>query len=253
MSNEARRERWEQAARWPLVSAALLFLGAYAWPILDPGLSQGWFGLCRLVIGAVWLVFVLDYVVRFALSDNRWLFVRGSVFDLITILLPMLRPLRLLWLVGCFEVLDRRAGSALRGRVAFYVIATVSLVVLVSSLSVLSLERGQPGANIENFGDSVWWAMTTVATVGYGDVYPVTATGRLVAVGLMTFGVALLGVVTASMASRFRDHVRSFAARTPDMGADTATVLTELSALREQVTQLRAELALPHNDRGAAT
>jgi voltage-gated potassium channel len=69
------------------------------------------------------------------------------------------------------------------------------------SLAILQAERSRDGANIQTFGDALWWAITTVTTVGYGDQYPVTVEGRLIAVGLMLSGVALIGVVTATFAS----------------------------------------------------
>ena len=73
---------------------------------------------------------------------------------------------------------------------------------------MLDNERGKPGANIETFGDAVWWAMTTVTTVGYGDRYPVTGMGRVIAGAVMVAGIALLGTVTATLASWLIDQVR---------------------------------------------
>ena len=64
------------------------------------------------------------------------------------------------------------------------------MLIWVASLAILDAERGKPGANIETFGEAVWWAFVTITTVGYGDFYPVTAHGRFVAVLLMAGGVA---------------------------------------------------------------
>lgn len=73
----------------------------------------------------------------------------------------------------------------------------------VGALAVFDAERGSAKANITSYGDAVWWACTTVTTVGYGDLYPTTLEGRLVAVLLMLVGIALIGSVTAAMASWF--------------------------------------------------
>jgi voltage-gated potassium channel len=94
-----------------------------------------------------------------------------------------------------------------RGRVVASVVASVGVVGFVGSIAVVDAERANPDANIQSFGDAVWWAATTVTTVGYGDRYPTTTEGRLVAVGLMLTGIALLGVVTAALASGFVERL----------------------------------------------
>ena len=119
----------------------------------------------------------------------------------------MLQPLRLLRLVFLFRVLNRRAENSMRGRITAYVATSTGLLIFSAALAVLDAERGAKGANITNFGDAVWWSVTTMSTVGYGDEYPVTTTGRLVAVALMIGGVALLGVVTG-VAGQLGDRPR---------------------------------------------
>ena len=233
------RERWEHGAEWPLTFAAVIFLAAYAWPILDPGLEPPWLAVCGFVTVTTWLLFALDYIARLALSVDRWQFVRTNLLDLAVIALPLLRPLRLLRLVMLLNVLNRRAGGSLRGRVAVYVAGATSLVLFVAALAVLDAERGAEDANIATFGDALWWAMTTVSTVGYGDRFPVTETGRLVAGGLMLAGIALLGVVTASLASWLIERVQqveeeSQAATRRDVAALTAEVAALRMALDPQ-------------------
>jgi voltage-gated potassium channel len=74
-----------------------------------------------------------------------------------------------------------------------------------------------PDANISDFGEAIWWAVTTMTTVGYGDHYPVTAAGRLVALGLMVGGIALLGTVTATLASWIVETVEADKEQTEDL------------------------------------
>jgi voltage-gated potassium channel len=85
--------------------------------------------------------------------------------------------------------------------VVTYVAGSAVLLVFVGSLAVLDVEQNAPDAKILSFGDAAWWAITTITTVGYGDLFPVTPIGRLVAAALMMSGIAVLGVVTASIAS----------------------------------------------------
>jgi voltage-gated potassium channel len=237
--DEARRERWEDAADGPLTVAAVLFLVAYAWPILDPGLADPWRLACRATTAGTWLLFAADYVMRIVVSRDRVGFVRSHLLDLLVVVLPVFRPLQLLRLVTLLNVLNRHAGASLRGRVAAYVGSASVIVVLVAALATLNAERGQPGSRIETFGDALWWAMTTVTTVGYGDLYPVTTTGRCVAVGLMIAGIALLGVVTASIASWLVQQVVEDEEEEAQSATrrDVAALAAEVRALREQLAR----------------
>ena len=105
----------------------------------------------------------------------------------------MFRPLRALRVVTVISVLNRQLRDDARGPVAVYVGATVALVGFVAALAVLEAERNAPDASITTFGEALWWTITTLSTVGYGDRYPVTLEGRLVAATLMVAGIALLG------------------------------------------------------------
>lgn len=242
MTGESRRQRWEDGADWPLTITAVLFLIAYAAPILNPDLINPLPVLCRMVTWAAWALFVVDYVARLVLSRERPTFVRANLLDLAVVALPLLRPLRLLRLVTLLSVLNRYAGGSLRGRVAVYVAGSTSLVLFISSLAVLDAERGTKGASITSFGDAFWWAVTTVTTVGYGDRYPVTDQGRFVAGGLMLAGIALLGIVTASFASWLLDKVREVEEHTQAATrADVAALTVEVRALREALASRETE------------
>lgn len=234
MSDDARRQRWEKAGEWPLTLAALVFLLAYAWPILDPGLSPTWVTATEAVAWVAWAMFAVDYVVRLRLAAHRASFVRKNWLDLAVVLLPLLRPLRLLRLVTLLAVLQRKAGGSLRGRVSVYVGGAAVMTMFVASLAILDAERAAPAGNIEGFGDATWWAATTVTTVGYGDHYPVTTQGRLVAAGLMLAGIALIGVVTATLASWLIERVQEI--------EETARTATEhdVRALSDQIARLQA-------------
>jgi len=87
--------------------------------------------------------------------------------------------------------------------VGLYAVYGVLFVVLFGSVFTLIFEIDAHGANIVSYGDAVWWGFVTVTTVGYGDFYPVTVAGRVVAVFIMFTGAAAVGAVTAAVASRF--------------------------------------------------
>ena len=236
MPEDERRHRWERASEWPLTAAAVVFLAAYAWPILDPGLPSIWVTACRFVTWTTWAAFALDYIVRLALSRRRLAFVRANLLDLAVIALPLLRPLRLLRLLVLLSAINRHARTSLRGSVIIYAAGATVLVLFVSSLSMLDAERGTEGANIINYGDAVWWVATTVTTVGYGDRFPTTGTGRLIATGLMLGGIALLGVVTATLASWLVQRVSEVE------DASQAATRRDVEALTAEVAALRADI-----------
>lgn len=237
LATVSRVTRWEQRTELPLAIAAVAFLGAFALPVLDPGLTPRWHTACTVVDRVTWAVFALDILVRLALTEDRRRYASRHVLDLLVVALPVLRPLRLLRIVVLLRFLNRRAATSLRGRVAVYVSSAAALIVFCASLAVLDAERGRPGATITDFDDAAWWAVTTVTTVGYGDRYPVTGTGRLVAVGLMLTGIALIGVVTATIASWLLDQVRAEETLT------RAATLEDLRELHDELRQLRADLA----------
>ena len=198
--------RWEKIVEWPLLAASVLFLIGYSWRVvaeLDGPRSL----LVGVVLATAWLVFLADYVVHLYLARERGRWFITHLFDLLVVFLPVLRPLRLLRLVTKLPVFQRSPGQAVRSWVGLYLIGATSLLIWMGSLAVLDAERRSPGANITTVGDSVWWAFTTVSTVGYGDYFPVTGTGRLVAIGLMLGGVTLVGVVTATLASWIIDRI----------------------------------------------
>jgi voltage-gated potassium channel len=211
--------RWEKASNCPLMVAAVIFLAAYAIPILAPDLPSWLLDLCRWLSWLTWGIFVVDLVVRLALADECLRYLGRHWYDLLVIVLPLLRPLRLLRLIPLLSVLNRRAQTGLRGRVAIYVAGGASLLAFVAVLAVLDVERSSPDANTSDFGDAIWWAVTTMTTVGYGDHYPVTSVGRVVAFGLMLGGIALLGTVAATLASWLVESVQAEKEQAEDLQA----------------------------------
>jgi voltage-gated potassium channel len=239
-------DRWEKRTEWPLAAVAASFLAVYSVQVLDQPhgtLAQA----LSLLTTIAYLVFVVDYVARLALAPQRrrWFF--RHFFDLAIVALPLLRPLRLIRLVLLVVALQKAVGGAIRGRVVIYTATSAVLLIYVASLAALEAERVRPGASITNFGDALWWSITTMTTVGYGDFTPVTATGRGVAVVLMLGGISLLGIVTATLASWIVQRVAE------EDTANQAATRAEIDQLRGQVEALTELISqrLPAQPRAA--
>jgi voltage-gated potassium channel len=201
VDEDSRTTRWEQRAEGPLFVVSMVYLAAYAIHVLARDVPGPWQPLSLAVLLAAWALFAVDYALRWRLSGQRLRFVRTHWLDTLVLVLPLLRPLRV---VKVYEAVQRRRGRprlALHARVMAYAGLATVLLGFAGALAVYQQERGAPGASMRTFGDAVWWTCATLTTVGYGDIAPVTPLGRSIAVGMMAFGLALLGAVTGTFAS----------------------------------------------------
>jgi voltage-gated potassium channel len=176
---------------------------------LPPEVSR----ILNIADNVICVVFLYDFVVRFYRADNKLKFMQWGWIDLISSIPTldfmragrMLRLIRLLRILRAFRstkhlvqhIFRRRTQGALT---AAAVIAV--LMIIFSSIAILQFED-DPNSNIKTAEDAIWWAYVTITTVGYGDKFPVTTEGRIIAALLMTVGVGLFGTFTAYLASWF--------------------------------------------------
>jgi voltage-gated potassium channel len=228
MTEQSRLDRWDQRTDLPLAGVALVFLALYSAKVLvrPRGGADHAVDIGLLV---VYCLFVVDYLARLYLADPRGKWFIRHLWELPVIVLPVLRPLRLLSLAVVVNALQRAVGRTIRGKVIVYTACGAVVIVYAASLAILDVEGMRPESDIHSLGDALWWAITTVTTVGYGDKTPVTPMGKLVAVALMIGGIALVGSVTATLASWIVQRVGE---------EDTA----EEVATRAQIDELREEI-----------
>ncbi|MGB9737145.1 potassium channel family protein [Chloroflexus sp.] len=154
------------------------------------------------ILWIIWGIFGIELLIKWYLSPDRVAYIRANWIEIVMIAIPFLRPLRLLWLPIILTRLWRQSRQTLRQRMPAFIGITSLIVVLVAATLMFVAEQGS-GGPIASFADAIWWALTTITTVGYGDTYPVTALGRGVAVFLMLAGISLFGLLTANIAALF--------------------------------------------------
>jgi voltage-gated potassium channel len=167
------------------------------------------------------------------------------ILDLIVISVPFLRPIRALRILRLLRAVTVAGEGLTRGKRLLtrhglhYVLLAAIILVFAGAAAELNFERKAPRANIHGYGDALWWAITTVTTVGYGDRFPVTAGGRGVAVVLMLVGIGLIGVITANVASYF-------------VTKENSDERDKLDALEERLTRIEGLLEIIAGRAGAA-
>lgn len=169
--------------------------------------------LLSLVDNCVCIFFLIEFSIRFYRAENKLHFMKWGWIDLVSSI-PMfnfLRAGRALRLIRLFRILRAfRSTTNLVKHIyksktqgAFTTVSVIAvLMVIFSAIAILQVEN-DPNSNIKTAEDAIWWAYVTITTVGYGDKFPVTTEGRIIAAALMTVGVGLFGTFTAFIASFF--------------------------------------------------
>ncbi|QJC22377.1 potassium channel family protein [Arcanobacterium buesumense] len=227
-----RVEKWERQSECPMVILALIFLVLYTWEVICEVTGPTRFTI-DVVMNIIWGLFIADYAVRFVLATPKRPWFIRNLFDLAIVLLPLLRPLRLLRLLAFVKILGRKVSISFRGKIIVYAVSAVTMLVFISAIAVLDTERHAPGTMLASFGDALWWAFVTITTVGYGDLFPVTTTGRIIALLLMVGGIALTGIVTATLASWIVENVSE------ESEEHQAATKKEIAELRAEIRELK--------------
>jgi len=186
-----------------LTILALAFLVSFSYPAFKTNISDSTQNYLDLIQWVSWSAFAIDFLYGILSSKDKKQYLIKHPLDLAAVVLPFLRPLRLLRVISFGSLVIQKVAIGRQFAITLKVFIASIFVAYISAVQITITERDVDGSNIKNFGDGMWWAITTVTTVGYGDRFPTTTEGRILAVGLMIMGISLMGVITASVASWF--------------------------------------------------
>ena len=188
---------------WSLTFLALAFLFAYSYPAFVVEVSPSSQSILDGIQWVSWLAFAADLLFGIYKSSDKAQFLKKHPLEILAVVLPFLRPLRLLRFISFGTLVFEKVNLGKSIAITFKVIVTALFLTYLAGIEITMAERGKPGATIESIGDGFWWAITTLTTVGYGDIYPTTTEGRFIAVGLMVSGICVLGFISATVAAWF--------------------------------------------------
>jgi len=198
MASVARRV-WNET----LTVLALAFLFAFSYPAFVEPIPSSTQTFLNLVQWVSWIAFAADLIYGLSTAKSKKKYLKSHPLEIAAVVLPFLRPLRLMRVISFGGLAIQKVAIGRQFAITIKVFLASIFVAYISAVQITITERAVEGSNIKNFGDGLWWAITTVTTVGYGDRYPTTTEGRCLAVALMIMGISLMGVITASVAAWF--------------------------------------------------
>ncbi len=206
-----------------------------------------------LVVGSLfvlWVIVLVEYIVRLVVTPDTRGYVKRRWVEPATVAVPALQG----WHIVGIEKMsllvregELRVEAILRHHSLFRVLIAVVATIFLGAWLVLLFEEKAKASNIHDYPDALWWAIVTVTTVGYGDRYPVTEGGRIVAVVLMLVGIGLIGVLTATVASVFiKEHTdankEEFKKGHADLGQQLSVISDRLADVERRLGATPAEV-----------
>ena len=232
---------WEERSSTPMFVASVLYLLAFAAPIMSTRIQEPYDAYLNIIQMILWGLFAADYCIRLYLAPRRLYFITHNLMNLAIVLLPAWRIVSFLAMIHLTTNRQYKRLSELAVKLFGY----TAIFIIMFALSIYSVESSEPGAMIRDLPTAYWWMFTTLATVGYGDVYPVTGIGRVIAVIVMVYGGGLVAVATGALTSWI---IEKFGGREEQ---EYPATKADVDDLRQEISELRALLAREYARREA--
>lgn len=232
---------WEDRTSTPMFVASVLYLLAFAAPIMSTRIQEPYDGYLNIIQLILWGLFAADYCVRLYLAPRRLYFITHNLMNLAIVLLPAWRIVSFLAMIHLTTNRQYKRLSELAMKLFGY----TAIFIIMFALAIYSVESSEPGAMIRDLPTAYWWTFTTLATVGYGDVYPITGIGRVIAVVVMLYGVGMVAVATGALASWIIEKIGGREEQ------EYPATKADVDDLRQEISELRALLAREYARREA--
>jgi len=236
--------RVENALEGPMVVLGFIWL-----LLLVLELIRGLSPLLQLCSNIIWVIFILDFILKFILAPHKLLFLRKNVLTTISLVVPALRVfrvtrlfrvmrsvravrgLRLVKVISSINRGMRSLGKSMQRRAFGYVMGITLVVVLAGSAGMYAFENKE---GLTTYGDALWWTVMLLTSIG-SDYFPVTAEGRMLCLLLALYGFAVFGYFTATLATFFID-------RDADSSESEVAGARQVRALEQEIKMLRSDL-----------
>ena len=232
---------WEERSSRPMFVASVLYLLAFAAPIMSTRIQEPYDGYLNIIQMILWGLFAADYCIRLYLAPRRLYFITHNLMNLAIVLLPAWRIVSFLAMIYMTANRQYKRLSELAVKLFGY----TAIFIIMFALAIYSVESSEPGTMIRDLPTAYWWTFTTLATVGYGDVYPVTGIGRVIAVVVMLYGVGMVAVATGALASWIIEKIGGREEQ------EYPATKADVDDLRQEISELRALLAREYARREA--
>lgn len=232
---------WEERSSRPMFVASVLYLLAFAAPIMSTRIQEPYDAYLNIIQMILWGLFAADYCIRLYLAPRRLYFITHNLMNLAIVLLPAWRIVSFLAMIHLTTNRQYKRLSELAVKLFGY----TAIFIIMFALAIYSVESSEPGAMIRDLPTAYWWTFTTLATVGYGDVYPITGIGRVIAVVVMLYSVGMVAVATGALASWIIEKIGGREEQ------EYPATKADVDDLRQEISELRALLAREYARREA--